>query len=287
MLAIRRFFRYIAHIFRRILMDHGFLMAANLSYATLLTLVPFLIVIFYILSFFPFFHGLNQYIQQFIINNLISDLAIEVNQQVSLFFQQMGHLTTMNIVALGFLVLIMMSSMVDSFNKIWHVRAHYHFALSFLIYFIVLLLLPIIFSLLIVFTSYISSISVLEHKPLYLQARRYIYHVLPFLSSWVTFTLFNLFLPNTKVKVKHALFSGFVTAIIFELAKAVFRWYLGFALYKAIYGALATIPIFFTWIYCTWLIILIGGMLCNTLAVGLDRSVHYYDSLDAHLKKIS
>ena len=76
---------------------------------------------------------------------------------------------------------------------------------------------------------------------------------------------------------------------MFELAKLGFNYYLtAFATYKAVYGALAVIPIFLFWLYLTWLIVLLGAVIAYAIQYpkeikfaddeGFDRSTYtpYY-----------
>jgi DNA-binding IscR family transcriptional regulator len=51
-----------------------------------------------------------------------------------------------------------------------------------------------------------------------------------------------------------------VTAVLFQLAQwGYVRFQVGVANYRAIYGALATLPIFLVWIYVAWSVILFGA----------------------------
>jgi membrane protein len=91
------------------------------------------------------------------------------------------------------------------------------------------------------------------------------------MASTLGFALIYALVPNRRVSFKHAIVGGMIAAVLFELAKRSFGWYLTtFPTYEAIYGALATIPIFLVWIYLSWLVVLFGAELTHCLGIFRD-----------------
>ena len=65
----KRVYGYLIFLWDRSQQDNIKVPAGYLAYVTLLSLVPLLAVIFYILSAFPMFSGLNKIIENLIYNN--------------------------------------------------------------------------------------------------------------------------------------------------------------------------------------------------------------------------
>src|SRR5258708_30525041 len=62
---------------------------------------------------------------------------------------------------------------------------------------------------------------------------------------------------------------AFVPAVLFQLAQwGYVRFQVGVANYRAIYGAMATLPIFLVWIYIAWSVILFGAELTASVQRG-------------------
>ena len=99
-----------------------------------------------------------------------------------------------------------------------------------------------------------------------------LYRLGMFFVAWMVITAVFLLVPNRHVQIKHALIGAFLSAILFELAKAGFVGYVSNANYTVIYGALATIPLFLLWIYIVWTVILFGASLSASLTTFSDYS---------------
>ena len=90
--------------------------------------------------------------------------------------------------------------------------------------------------------------------------------LLPYLLSLGGILLLYKVVPNVDVRWQHALIGATLSALLFEIAKEGFGYYIAhFGTYKSIYGALAGIPIMMIWLYLSWLVVLLGAELTATL----------------------
>lgn len=235
--------------------------AAALSYTTLLSLVPLLAVVFSILAFFPVFASLIDDIQGYIFSNFVP----ASNEQLQLHFQQfIATAASSGGIGVMFLMLtslMLMNTINVALNDIWHVKPKRNLFSALLIYGVVLLLSSILFAASILLTSYVVSLPLIAEGG---EAVRGIKNVLlmiaPIAVTVVALLLFYVVVPNCKVSWRVGMISALLAALLFELAKKGFAWYvLAFPSYTVIYGALAVIPVFLVWIYVSWLVLLLGA----------------------------
>jgi membrane protein len=87
-------------------------------------------------------------------------------------------------------------------------------------------------------------------------------------ATWAGLTFANKLLPVTRVEWRAAAVGGLVSALLFELAKQLFRLYvaeIAFKKYAGIYGTLGLLPIVLLWIYYTWVVVLFGAEVAYAL----------------------
>ncbi|MCW8130206.1 MAG: YihY family inner membrane protein [Planctomycetota bacterium] len=85
-------------------------------------------------------------------------------------------------------------------------------------------------------------------------------YVLPMLLTSLAFTAFYMIMPHVKVRLPAALCGGFVCAVLWELSKVGFIVYVTYAVgMSKVYGSLAIIPILFGWVYLSWIVVLAGA----------------------------
>lgn len=241
--------------------------AAALTYTTLLSLVPLMTVTLAIFSAFPVAERVNEAIQDFLFANFVPASGAMLQQYLSEFSAKASRLTGVGAVLLVVVALMMMSSIDRVLNKIWEVKAERGFVSKFLIYWAVLSLGPILIGASVVVTSYIVSLPILTEAASTGFGRQ-VLGLTPVVTSAIAFTMLYAVVPNRRIRLVHAVAGGVFAALLFEVAKRGFGYYLTqFPTYEAIYGALATIPIFLVWLYLSWIVVLLGAEVTHCLSV--------------------
>jgi len=83
---------------------------------------------------------------------------------------------------------------------------------------------------------------------------------LPLMLTIGMFTLVYKLLPNRPVRLLDALTGGVVAGILWEVGKHVFGWYVSsMARYSVIYGSLTAVIVLMIWIYYSSMIMIIGA----------------------------
>lgn len=241
--------------------------AAALTYTTLLSLVPLMTVMLAVFSAFPVADRVNELIQDFVFANFVPTSGEVLQAYLSEFSSKARRLTGAGALFLVVVALMMMSSIDRVLNRIWEVRARRSSVSKFLIYWAVLSLGPLLIGASVVVTSYLVSLPILSEAASSGFGRRLL-GLTPVLASAIAFTMLYAVVPNRRVRLAHAFAGGAFAALLFEFAKRGFGFYLTqFPTYEAIYGALATIPIFLVWLYLSWLVVLLGAELTHCLAI--------------------
>lgn len=257
---------FLKTLWQRFFSDLCLMRAASLTFTTLLSIVPLVIFVFYMLSFFPALQHAGKEMEYFILRNFVANSAAVVMQQLQSFVTNIKAVSLANLVALIVIAMLMIFSMVDAINGVWHVKMNKESALSFFFYLITLFVAPIFFAILLLISSYLTSLPFLSQLVEIDVVRKPLVSLFPFSIEWIVFTLFHLLIPSCRVYFRYAVMAGFVTAVLFELAKWGFVQYIHyFPTYQWVYGALAAIPLFFVWIYLSWLILIVGALICQLL----------------------
>lgn len=233
--------------------------AAALAFTTILALVPAAALVLSILSVFPVFQEWSRELENFIYSNFVPAAGEVVQSQLQGFIEQTGKLTAFGILFLLLSALLLLFTIEETLNRIWRVTESRPLVQRILSYWAVLTLAPILMGASLSLTSYFVS-TTLEGEGGIGTARNIVSTVLPFVFVVFAFVLLYVAVPNTRIRFRDALIGGVTAALLFEVTKTGFAWYISnFRSYEVIYGALSTVPIFLVWVYLSWLVVLIGA----------------------------
>lgn len=275
-------FAFAVHLLRRYRSDDCSQRAAALTYTTLFALVPLMTLMYAMFSLVPAFQSIGGQFEQLLFNNLVPSSGLEVQKYLRDFSQQ-----ARNLGAVGGLILIvtsylMLTAIETAFNKIWGVPDNRRGLTGFLLYWGVLSFGPLLVGVGLLIHAYVLSVQFIADGAT-LPAIGLL-NYLPWVMTWIAFTLIYAAMPNCRVSRRYAAIGGFVTAIFFELAKALFGRLVANSDYHTVYGAFAAVPLLLVWIYLSWSLVLGGAELVRSLETfGASYRGHYYPDLLAIL----
>jgi membrane protein len=260
--------RFILFVAEHFITDDCTYRASALAFTSLLAVVPLMSVGLALLSSFPVFNNLVGPVQNFIFENFVPTTGKVIQDYLQQFSSQVSKLSIWGVAFLFVTAILVMVTIERAMNTIWKTHTDRKGVTAFLLYWAILSLAPVFLGLSLAASSYILSMPFIHayYTPLF------ILNSIPFFLSLIGFTFLYVVVPNCPVKFIHGLWGGLFAAILFESAKHAFAYYLAqYNTYQLLYGAFATIPIFFVWVYWVWVITLLGAEISYALSVHYKR----------------
>ncbi len=227
--------------------DNLTLFSAAMSYYTIFSLIPIILIILSIFSTTPFFSKFYIKLETFLISNILPTY----HEQISLYLKSfLNNSTQMGLIG-GLYILITSILFFDNYetiiSKIFEQEKRDLWE-KIKLYWTMLTLFPVLFA---------SSIFVSIKLEFYLKFS--FGYIIPFLIIWLTFFLAYKLTLQTKT-VKSCIYISFLVTLLFFIAKNIFLYYVIFnKTYKSIYGSISILLFLFLWIYINWIIYL-GGI---------------------------
>jgi len=239
--------------------------AATLSFATIISLIPFAVLF----VSFAVQIGAGKKVTAYLEEKLFPLLAPDFQTKLSDWLQnnisqdafQKGLGGMVGLVALVTLILSALGVVTTaerSFNRLWKVKGTRTFFQRLTTFWVVLTSSPFILAA----SSWVEELILRKGGVIESLTERYIvFHLVysflvPISIGFFGFTVLYYFLPSTRVQLVSALTGGLVAAMLWEVSKRSF--YLYVVRTSSVYGSLAIVPLFLIWIYVNWLIILWG-----------------------------
>jgi membrane protein len=259
-----------------------FKQASAMAYTTLLSIIPSLAAFFSVLTIFTPVLGKDSHLlakaQDFIVSNLAQGTGDQVSNVLNNFIEKLD-ITKIGITSFaGLLItLIMLLKQIEgALNRVWLVRKERSMLMRSMYFWTFLTLGGFVLALA---AGILSGFSLDSFNPFAgagtRQAANPIFKILvSYSATLVFFFLVYKIVPNCKVSAKEAIVGAVIAAIMFEGAASGFGYYVkNFSKHQAIYGALAALPIFLSWIYICWMIILFGSVISWRVQQGIPERI--------------
>jgi membrane protein len=262
----RGFFQFILSMERRFRKDDALMMAAALSYTSLLSFVPLLTIGLAILAAFPAFASVRIELQSELLRMLVPEVARQVRDVTESLIQNAGNLTAIGIIGLAVTAVLLLVTIEDALNRIFRVALPRTPMSRLLVYWTVVTLGPLLLA---------ASLSVSDwlFPKLLMAADQEDWSMLSSLSTLfhfsmklALFSLLYLAVPNRPVSPVSALCGGLLAALLIALIRRTFSIYVDdFHAYQSVWGALAALPILLFWMYLVWVAVLVGAVFTASL----------------------
>ncbi|TMA12658.1 MAG: YihY family inner membrane protein [Deltaproteobacteria bacterium] len=239
------------------------LQAMSLTYSTLLSLVPFLAVMFSVLKAF----GVQNLLEPFLAQ-MLQPLGPEASQVTNTIINFVGNLRVGILGAAGtamlfYTVVTLVAKVEDALNQIWRLPRSRTWAQRVTAYLSVVLVGPVMVFTALTLTASAQSYWLVE-RLFQIGFISYVFtlttNVMPFVLLCATFTFLYKLIPYTNVRLSSALIGGAAAGILWQLVGTAFAAFVAnSARYAAVYSSFAIMIVFLIWLYTGWLIFLVGA----------------------------
>ncbi len=237
-----------------------FTRVASGTYTMMLALIPFMVVGGSLILTF------NQNADLGVLMAKVGDYVMPVvgdnNKILDFISMTLERTRNIGMGPVGLISLLVTSVMLfvhieDCFNDIWHVAKARAFYLRILLFYAVVTLGPLLVS-----YSVFQATDFIPHEITDNVYWKYLKETL--IIALLCFIVFK-FLPNTRVSIKSAIIPAVIGAVLLEVGKSAFGFYMSFAFtanehsnYNVLYGALGIVPVTLLWVYLMWVLVLFG-----------------------------
>ncbi|MCK9425335.1 MAG: YihY/virulence factor BrkB family protein [Ignavibacteriaceae bacterium] len=250
---------------------HLFLFAGGLAFSLFVCIIPFNLILFWILGYF-----LDSSSVEMQINHLIDTIipyAVYADFAKNILFKRINEVIEYRNIA-GFIGVIglffaasgFLSSLRTVLNKIFGAPEDINFLLGYLRDFITIIIVVFVF---LVATIFLPLIDILRQSSQQYSIFEFLQYGIfqkiftSLLSVVLIYSLFSWlykFVPTIKISKKGVRFGAMWAALLWEIAKQIFGFYIyNFASYGKIYGTYALAVVIAFWIYYSAVVFIIGA----------------------------
>ena len=262
-----RTYRHLHFLLGRLFDEELTYYAASLSFYTISTIIPIMVILFSIIPKLPNFDDYYIRVKDFMIEHLLPVQTEIITEYIDTFIANSTNLGIISLTATLLISMLFFINFAYVTNTIFKVsQSSYLHTLTR--YFALIIILPSGLALSFYLTGsinhYINTV-LFDHDVMTT-------NTVAFTLEWFIFFIFYKFAANTFVYYKAALISALIATLIWSSSKLVFIEYVFFSKSTStIYGPFAIYIFFLIWIYLSWIIFVYGLRLTYLI----NRSYRY------------
>jgi membrane protein len=271
--------------------DNCFLLAGGVAYFTIFSLVPILLVILGVFSYFIGQDAVRMEIFELVRIYMGEESAIEVIRLIDRAHQPVSGIMT---AVLGLVTLVFTSSTLfvnlkNSLNIIWNVQGKAEGgALKTIKDRGVAFLMVLLVGLLMIFTIILEAMAAVfigffeEYVPMrWVLGLGLVENVVLFLVLFLLFGSIYKFLPDVEIRWRDVRFGAFVTTLLFLVGRQGISIYLSRSDMTAIFGPASALVAILVWVYYSALIFFVGAEITQLRAKYVGRKAGLAESVRA------
>jgi membrane protein len=240
--------------------NSSFLQAAALTFYSILTTLPTLVLLLYLSHFFNLSINIKYFFKEHIPQSL--QLISTLHSYTSTLFAKPSHIWIpfVSIAVLCFGGLRLLAGLENALNTIWSIHKKRTLLKKIKNYLLIIIICPTIFIttlfLTLLFRNLIQQEQWIPISNLLLWSVK----LIPYLLIWILLCFFYIFLPNQHIGFLPAFIGALIAGSVYQITQWI---HLNFqytsSQFGNIYGVLASLIIALAWIQVSWIIILWGG----------------------------
>jgi membrane protein len=235
--------------------------ASSLSFHTILSLIPILLVSFSIFTKMPSFKEYYEKIQHFIFNSLMPAQQDSIASYINKFMENTGNMGTMGLIFVLYVSIMFFLDYEKIISAIFQTQTRTLWE-SITTYWTMLTMMPLGLAI----SFYLSNVVQKMLSNNEITSSINLLGFVPYFIIWFLFFIMYTISANIKIDKKSSLLASFVSSLIWYSSKSLFVYYVAYnKTYLSIYGSFSILMFFFLWIYFSWLIFLYGAKLCYIL----------------------
>ena len=258
---LRNYYIFFRDFLKDFLDDRLGYYAASLSWNTIFSIIPLLVILLYVFTTLPYFDNVYQNVQELIFANIMPTESKEIMANINIFIENSDKLGKVGFFYVTFAAIMFFKNYDYIVNDIFETPKRTIWE-SIKTYMVLIIVLPVMMG----GSFYLSTFIQGYLDKTDLTSYIHLYYFIPYIIVWGAFYITYQLSANVPIKIKAALTSSFIASLIWHLSKIGFVFYVVHnKTYASVYGSISTVLFFLLWIYISWAIFLHGLRFCYLL----------------------